>query len=98
MHFQAIPEKIEVALQILVSNTEIKSKQWWTRGTWLSALGQVDRKFTQNDYSLVDCASVAMTKGVSIPYVLFIHLHRKERKQKGCHAADGNVKGSNAGP
>lgn len=34
MHFQAIPEKIEVALQILVSNVEMKSKQWWTCTTF----------------------------------------------------------------
>lgn len=42
---------------------------------WRESLNKID-------YSLVDCAAVAMTKSVSIPYVLFIHLHKKERKTK----------------
>lgn len=33
-------------------------------------------------HSLINGASVAVAKDVSIPYVLFIHLHQEERKTK----------------
>ena len=80
--FRQFPRKLKLSCRIPVSNVEIKPKRWCYvnlcyEGPGSPPLGEVNSKFRQNDYSLVDCASVALTKGVSIPYVLFILLHRK---------------------